>query len=375
MNNRREKEFEFIFMKRMFMEKSLKRSYGLLYVVLAITAGFAGCSTKAENGVDGNLSSYPVLTAGNSPVIVDYNVDRTNGTTAVVYFTGAAGLPLTSADFAVTGGGAVGDVTVDGDRVTIIVTFKPNNFLWAKIYEVVIASTSEVVSGDASVKIIHKGTEGSEDSRIMLTAGASVSANLEDTTANVTFTAGEELAFDLVPADFAVTGGGTVSKVGVAEDRLTVTVNFPANNAYSPKTYTVSVAEDRERVRGSAGVTITHSGTSGSVDNRILLTAGNSPIYVNADDEHTDDGNTSGSTTVVYFTGENIPSSVTMDDFAVTGGGAVGVLVLYNHNRILIYVTFEKNDSSLKNIYNVVIPSTSERFRGDASVKIIHNGK
>jgi hypothetical protein len=260
------------------MKKSKKRC-GLL--LMAVTIGFllVQCSEEADGGADGNSDGRAVLTAGVSTITIEADEEATNNTTKVVFFTGAAGLEqLTSADFGVTGGGAVGDVSVDGDRVTLIITFKANPPS-AKVYNVVIASTSEIVKGDANVKVIHLGTDGS--SRIILTAGGPVEVSAEVQTAEVTFTAGEALTFTPELEDFTVAGGGTVTGVSVDGDTVTVTVGFPKNNIDSPRNYTVSVAEDSEIVRGSGSVTITQLGAD--------LQA--STLYVSSDgDDEENDG-------------------------------------------------------------------------------------
>jgi hypothetical protein len=82
-----------------------------------------------------------MLTAGVSQVTVVAGDTET----AEVFFTGAEGLKLTKTDFGVTGGGAIDSVSVDGDRVTIIVTFEKNESSSAKVYNVVVSSTSTIV--------------------------------------------------------------------------------------------------------------------------------------------------------------------------------------------------------------------------------------
>jgi hypothetical protein len=250
------------------------------FAILVVGAAFvlAQCRTEAEDGVApvaGNPSNQPVLRAGVSPVKVEANKDATNNTTKVVFFKGAAGLALDMDDFAVTGGGAIDSVTVTGDVVTIIVTFKPNTSPSAKIYDVVIASTSERVRGD-SVTITHLGEFGSDDSRFYLYQGSNVEAPSEAETQDVLFFSEDELVFDLTPADFTVLEGDNmvskvskVSKVSVTANVAanmmsnmiiltappatgsymrnyvyTVTVGFPPNETDWKKTYIVRVAED-----------------------------------------------------------------------------------------------------------------------------------
>jgi hypothetical protein len=260
-------------LRRFSMERILKRAKSLGALFLAVVL-LAQCGTEAEDGVADTPDYRTVLTAGGGITV------PAGDTAKEISFTGARGLKLSKADFGVTGGGAVGGVSVADDNVTITVTFKPNESSSAKVYNVVVASISTIARGDASVKIIHLGTDGSEDPRIVLTVGGPVEVSAEVQTVTVTFTAGEALTFTPEPGDFTVAGGGTVSEVNVDGDTVTVTVDFPKNNTNSPRNYTVSIAKDSEIVRGSGSVTITQWGAD--------LQA--STLYVSKDGNDENDG-------------------------------------------------------------------------------------
>jgi hypothetical protein len=355
----------------------MEKRHGLFlsFAILAVAAAFvlAQCRTEAEDGGTGNPSNHPMLTAGVSQVTVVAGDTET----AEVFFTGAEGLKLTKADFGVTGGGAVDSVTVDGDRVTIIVTFKPNTSLLAKIYNVVIASTSTVIGGDTSVTIIHLGISGSEATRIALTAGSNVDVPAAGTTAAVTWTSGglattlAAAGFTLAAKDFAVSGDGvTVSGVNVTGNTATVIVTFPPNETTAAKTYTVSVAEDSETVTGSGSVTITQAGKDGAngsgqlssltwtavadskFGNTIInaITYGNGRFVAVGDDgkiAHSADGETWTATEVSTFNtngGYNeYVLCVTYGNGTFVAGGSGGQLA-YSENA---GVTWEKADSTL----------------------------
>jgi hypothetical protein len=99
------------------------------------------------------------------------------------------------------------------------------------------------------------------DTRVELTAGVAVNVAVTATTANVTFTGATGLT--LAAAEFAVSAGGTISKVAVASDTATVSVTFGANTtAITAKTYTVSIASDSTKIKGSGTVVITQAGST-----------------------------------------------------------------------------------------------------------------
>jgi hypothetical protein len=163
------------------MKKSKKR----LGLLLMAAVGFllVQCGEDADGGAGGNSDARAVLIAGDSPVTVDALDIKTDDTTVVdskkmVFFTGAAELELTEADFEVTSdddtvGGAVYSVNVADDTVTIVVAFDVNTSPSAKIYNVVIASTSERVKGDANVRVIHNGINGEGPSVLYVSSDGS----------------------------------------------------------------------------------------------------------------------------------------------------------------------------------------------------------
>jgi hypothetical protein len=106
------------------------------------------------------------------------------------------------------------------------------------------------------------GDTGGTDTRATLSAGGAVSALAADTGKAVTFTGAAGLT--LAAADFAVSGGGTITGVSVASGTATVTVTFAANTATSAKTYTVSIASGSTKIRGSATVAITQAAVAGT---------------------------------------------------------------------------------------------------------------
>jgi hypothetical protein len=150
----------------------MEKKHGLFlgFAILAAAAYWCGCGAEAEaeDGANGNSDGRAVLTAGVSQVAF-----VAGGTeTAVILFTGAAGLALDVDDFAVTGGGAVDRVEVYEDQVLITVAFQQNTSPSAKIYIVSVAEDSEVVRGSGSWTIIHWGIAGSKATRIALAAVA-----------------------------------------------------------------------------------------------------------------------------------------------------------------------------------------------------------
>ncbi|GHU93961.1 hypothetical protein FACS189479_06090 [Spirochaetia bacterium] len=80
-----------------------------------------------------------------------------SATVAAVQFYGAYGLTgltgLTAADFAVTGGASINNLTVDGNIVTVEVYFGENADAFEKTYVVSIASTSTKIKGDGTCTI------------------------------------------------------------------------------------------------------------------------------------------------------------------------------------------------------------------------------
>jgi hypothetical protein len=185
------------------------------------------------------------LTAG-----PDVNV-AASATTATVTFTGAAGLTLTNADFTVTEGGYISNVSaVSGDgTVSVTVTLQKNTGQ-DKIYRVNIAADSATIKGSAGVIIIQGA-----DPRVELTAGLDVNVAASATTATVTFFTGAA-GLTLTNADFTVSTG-TIGTPRVNGGIVSVPVTFAANTTGKEKTYTVRTAQSSVKIKGSASVTIT----------------------------------------------------------------------------------------------------------------------
>jgi hypothetical protein len=387
----------FVFRRRFMMKSILKRTKRCGLLVMAAAIGFllAQCGMGAEDAAVSTPDYRTVLTADGTITVPAADM------AAAVFFTGAAGLSLNEEDFAVTDGGAIDRVSVADDVVTIIVTFKKNESLAAKIYNVVIASTSQIVGGDASVKIIHLGTSGSQYSCVALAAGSVVAVLATETTAVVTWT-GEELAatlaaagFTLAATDFTVTGDGvTVNGVSVAGDTATVTVGFPLNETTAAKTYTVSVAEDSEIVTGNGNVTITQAGkveseqlslltwtavTDSKFGNTIInaITYGGGRFVAGGDDgkiAHSADGETWTATAVNTFNTNGYNQyvlCVTYGNGTLVAGGSGGQLA-YSENA---GVTWEKADSTLLlgYVFHGITYGNSMFVAGGSDGKMVHS--
>jgi parallel beta-helix repeat protein len=226
---------------------SLKKMW-LLPLVLAVI--FTACPTPEQ---EFTLKAVE-LTAGAN---VDAEADDTGAT---VTFTGAAGLALTPADFTISEGGAIDSVAVDGNAVSVMVSFAANDSQdEAKTYTVGISSASKLIKGGAAVTITQSAAG---DTRKTLTAGSAVTAAASDTSAPVTFSGATGLTVgdNLETADFTVSAGGTVSTVAVDGEIATVTITFGANNDTQPKIYTVGISSGSENIKGSSTVTITQAG-------------------------------------------------------------------------------------------------------------------
>jgi hypothetical protein len=217
------------------MKKSKKRC-GLRLMVALI--GLVQCSTEADGGAGGNSDGRAVLTAGDSPITVEAGEKTTAGATQAVVFRGAAELELTKDDFGVTGGGAVGSVSVAGDVVTITVTFTANEKNRPKAYNVVIASTSEIVRGDARVKVIHLGIGGEGPFDLYVSENGDDDEN--DGQPDRPF---KTLAYAYTAALNDYPGVDTITVTStLAADEAMVLSGAPANNAITsaPKPWTLT---------------------------------------------------------------------------------------------------------------------------------------
>jgi hypothetical protein len=283
--------------------------------------------------------------------------------TANVAFTGATGLTLSTADFAVTSGGAISSVSVASDTATVTIIFPVNRSTTAKTYTVSIASDSTVIKGDGTVTI--NQAAAASDTRVTLTPGSAVAAVATATSANVSFTGATGLT--LSTADFAVTSGGAISSVRVASGTATVTVTFAAYPT-TAKTYTVSITPDSAVIKGDGTVAINQAAAAS--DTRTTLTPG-SAVAVAA----------SATTANVIFTGATGLTLSTID-FAVTSAVTSGTgFVVISHGTIssvsvasgtaTVTVDFPTNTSfTVSNTYTVSIASDSLVIKGYGTVAI-----
>jgi hypothetical protein len=215
---------------------------------VSIASGSAvikGSGTVAINQAAAASGTRKELTAG-LPVYV-----AASAMTADVSFTGALGLSLSTADFAVDNGAYVTNVQVASETTTVSVSFAANTEATLKTYIVSIASGSAVIKGGATV-VITQAAVSASDTRIELITGSAVNVAASATTADVSFTGAWSLS--LSATDFTVSSGGTISDVQVASDTATVIVTFPANGSTTAKTYTVSIASGSAIIKGSGTV-------------------------------------------------------------------------------------------------------------------------
>jgi hypothetical protein len=124
------------------MQKN-KLFLGMLAAMLTFGLVLMGCG----NDDDGDKDNRKTLVAGTAVSASD------TATRASVTFTGATGLNLTAADFAVSGGTVIEDATVSGDTATVDVTFAVNTTDADKTYTVSIEAGSMLIKGDAKVAI------------------------------------------------------------------------------------------------------------------------------------------------------------------------------------------------------------------------------
>jgi hypothetical protein len=168
-------------------------------------------------------------------------------TSAIVTFTGATGLSLAAADFAVDNGGTVTEVSVSADIAMVTVSFEVNTFPEAtKAYIVSIASSSPTIKGSATVAITQEAfVDGGFDTLSGLA---------------------ERLAW---LSNNAVSGGDYTIELKADE------AIAPAALSYSGKTVTVTLKGDsaeRTVSLGSAGSLFTvDSGVTLTLDNNVTL--------------------------------------------------------------------------------------------------------
>jgi hypothetical protein len=320
-----------------------KNLFGLAALLLTAIV-FMGCPADDDSGGD----TRKELTAG--PAVNALASD----TRKAVTFSGASGLTLSAADFAVSTGGTIIGVTVYGNTTTVNVGFAANDStISAKTYAVFIASDSAIIKGDAAV-VITQAKASAAGAGKELTAGPNVEVAASATTANVTFTGASGLS--LSPTDFTADNGASVTNVQVVSDTVTITVSFAENTETTPKTYTVSIASDSTKIKGSATVAINQAASA--PDERTELTAG-SPVSVAA----------SAGTADVTFTGA-AELTLSAVDFAVSEGGTISNVAV-NSDTATVSVSFAANDSlTSAKTYTVSIAADSTVIKGSATVVI-----
>ncbi|MDR3300973.1 MAG: hypothetical protein LBT01_00390 [Spirochaetaceae bacterium] len=325
------------------------------------TVSIASCSTKIvgtetvaiTHEAAGGTDTRTTLNAG--PAVSAAASDTGKSVT----FTGATGLSLSNADFAVTSGGTITSVSVSSNTATVSVSFAANTFpTFSQTYTVSIDSGSTIIKGTGTVAITQSAAGSVPDTRKTLNAGQAVSALDSATTANVTFTGATGLS--LSNADFEVTSGGTLDRVAVTSDTATVSVNFAANTDPAlTKTFTVSIASGSTKIKGTGTVVITQAATGGGgTDTRKTLAAGPAVSALASD--------TSKSVSFTGATGLSLSAA----DFEVTSGGTItGVNV--SSDTATVSVSFAANAStSLTKTFTVSIASGSTKIKGTGTVAI-----
>jgi hypothetical protein len=234
----------------------MMRKHGAFFLVFLLV--FASCNffepQSFDTGAEDTETPEIVELAAGPSVNVP-----SNATEATVRFAGAVGSAPATADFTVSPGGTLSTVSINTNTKTVfvIVTFAANPTGTDKTYTVGIAPNSTKIKGTASVVITQKADAEAvlKESRKELTAGDPVDVASDATEATVTFTGASGLT--LTAADFTVGPGAEISLVRGGGDIVSVTVTFEANTTGTDKTYTVGIAGDSTKIKGSAQV-ITH---------------------------------------------------------------------------------------------------------------------
>jgi hypothetical protein len=144
-----------------------KKSFfvGMLAVLLTFGMMIAGCenpnsSDSGSNNNDSGIPSVPDVPSNPGPGDTRATLSAGGAVTAAatatgsaVTFTGATGLTLSAADFAVSSGGAVSTVGVNGGTASVNVTFAANSATSAKTYTVSVAAGSTKIKGSTTVSI------------------------------------------------------------------------------------------------------------------------------------------------------------------------------------------------------------------------------
>jgi hypothetical protein len=121
----------------------------LLIAAIVVIIAMAGCPDDSGDDDTNKTEDLRTELTANTGASV-----ASDATTGAAEFNGATGLELTAADFSVTGGGTITTVTVDGDKVTVTITFAANTTgTTPKTYTVGINANSTKIKGSAKVNI------------------------------------------------------------------------------------------------------------------------------------------------------------------------------------------------------------------------------
>jgi hypothetical protein len=274
---------------------------------------------------------------------------------ATIQFTGATGLALTAADFAVSGGVVIKSVNVSGATAAVTISFDANTSITAeKIYVVSVdPNNSNLIKGNVKVTVTQAYAE---DTRTTLTAAGALNVAYNVENVDVTFTGATGLT--LTTADFTVSSGARISAVSVSANTATVTINFNANNDYySTKTFEAGISHASTVIRGGAIVPITQAARP---DGRKTLIAGPA-VTATATEEKA----------VVTFTGAS-GLTLTVADFAISGGAGIEK-VNVTGDTAAVAITFDANTAGTKT-YMVGIRTSSGAIKGEAIVIVTQTG-
>jgi hypothetical protein len=307
----------------------------LLALVLTFSFVLAGCG-----GDDATTPSdtRTALTAGSAVSIY------ADATTANVTFTGAAGLSLAAADFAVTTGGTVSSVSVASGTATVTVTFAANAAATAKTYTVSIATSSSTIKGSAAVAITQAASGGGGDALI-----APWYVDQDYTTLIYEFTSGGKIL--VIGIDTGMTFTASGGKITTSAYGYTAGT---ADYSITDNALTISNAGSSGL---TAGIYYKKSGGSDLTDTRVELIAGGAV-----------DALATATTADVTFTGAT-GLSLTAADFAVTTGGTVGN-VSVSDGTATVTVSFAANTADTAKTYTVSIASGSTTIKGSGTVVI-----
>ncbi|MDR1932345.1 MAG: hypothetical protein LBQ57_05915 [Spirochaetales bacterium] len=242
-------------------------------------------------------------------------------TSANVTFTGAAGLSLSAADFAVTTDGAIGTPTVVGDTVTVPVSFEANTTAAAKTYTVSIAAGSTKIRGSGTVTI----TQAATTLPAITWAGSfaeaaandgSITGSVTATLVNDTFTSSAATAVTGYTAT-GVPAGLTLAAVKTSDTLVTFTLSGNASAHAS----TNSITNLAITFTNGAFTNTAVSGVTGYSKTGIAVTFVTSPGDTAVSFSNlTHDGSSTKTTTALYLTFSADITGLAAADITITGG-------------------------------------------------------